>query len=135
MKTIHVFFYFKINNFSDWSIKTVLDVQSWTGCSDDGEKVMLSAEPCFAILNSVNHQFLKSWKLTLITLIFVKAEYLVQVLSFNDWIIEIHYGFVQLNGASVGWNFGNLKLISSFYFTATVNLRSIMDPKWAVHEH
>ena len=51
-------------------------------------------------------------KITLITFIFVKAEYLVQVLSANDWIIEIHYGFIQLNG---GWNFGNLKLISSFH--------------------
>ena len=63
-------------------------------------------------LEVMNHWFHNSWKITLITFVFVKAEYLVQVLSANDWIIEIHYGFVQLNG---GWNFGNLKLISSFH--------------------
>ena len=71
----------------------------------------------------MNHWFHNSWKLTLITFIFVKVEYLVQVLSFNEWIIEIHYGFVQLNG---GWNFGNLKLISSFHHISSCSIQQAL---------
>ena len=33
---------------------------------------------------------------------YVKLEYLVQVLSYNDWIIEIHFGFIQFDGSSAG---------------------------------